>query len=101
MFGTYHTCPAGLLGVPQTGRGIEDQEVQEFEGVPLNSAYVLHFAAWNTPANKDKRQMFYLFQEMTRFGLFYSGVLCKRDRERQLCTRFGELLVEYGYTCPG
>lgn len=65
LSGTYHTCPAGLLGVPQSGRGIEDQEVQAPEGVPLNSASVPHLAAWNTPANKDEREMLYPFNVMT------------------------------------
>lgn len=70
---TYRTCPAGLLGVPQSGRGTEDQEVQESEGVPLNSTCVLHLVAWNIPAKKDKGLLLVL-----RFGtiLFHVTVFC-------------------------
>lgn len=64
---TYRTCPAGLLGVPLFGQGIEEHEVRASEGVPLNSACVLHLVAWNTPANKREN-----LSEITRLGNFVS-----------------------------
>lgn len=85
LCGTYHTCPAGLLGVPQFGQDIEDQEGQESEGVPLNSASALHLAAWNTPANKDTRgdDLSVSGNDKVWTNLFHATVLCVKSTEHE------------------